>query len=92
MRGVIRHFFFLFFTSFIFIASRPSSFLLQTYNTLVFLGGACIVWYLVWLCCAYEKPSHHTSISDEEFDFLEKEQGEAVIDYEVSVFKALQIS
>lgn len=45
-------------------------------------GGSCILWYLVWLGCSYEKPSHHSTISDHEFEYLEKEQGDDVIDYE----------
>lgn len=51
----------------------------------VFVGGACIVWYLFWLCLVYEKPSHHASISDEEFKYLCDAQGEDVIDYEVRI-------
>ncbi|KAL4225055.1 hypothetical protein ACF0H5_015749 [Mactra antiquata] len=45
-------------------------------------GSLCIVWFVSWLCLVYEKPSHHCSISDEEFDFMQKSQGEDVIDYE----------
>ncbi|XP_071119923.1 vesicular glutamate transporter 3-like isoform X2 [Mytilus edulis] len=44
-------------------------------------GGVCIVWYFSWLCLVYEKPSHHTSISDEEYNYLCDAQGSDVIDY-----------
>lgn len=50
----------------------------------VFSGGVCIVWYFSWLCLVYEKPSHHTSISDEEYNYLCDAQGSDVIDYVVS--------
>ncbi|CAG2225299.1 SLC17A6_7_8 [Mytilus edulis] len=45
------------------------------------IRGVCIVWYFSWLCLVYEKPSHHTSISDEEYNYLCDAQGSDVIDY-----------
>lgn len=45
-------------------------------------GFLCIVWYLFWLCLSYEKPSHHVSISQCEFNFMEKSQGQDTIEYE----------
>ncbi|KAL3842885.1 hypothetical protein ACJMK2_020860, partial [Sinanodonta woodiana] len=45
-------------------------------------AGACILWFIVWVFFAYEKPSHHPLISNAELDYLSKEQGLDVIDYE----------
>lgn len=45
-------------------------------------ASCCILWYLMWLCLSYEKPSHHKSMSDSEFEFLEKAQGLDAIDFE----------
>lgn len=45
-------------------------------------GSACVMWYLVWLCFSYEKPAHHTSMSESEFNFMLHTQGGDSIDYE----------
>ncbi|XP_041366037.1 vesicular glutamate transporter 2-like isoform X2 [Gigantopelta aegis] len=45
-------------------------------------GGIGIVWVLLWLCFASEKPSHHKLISDNELGHLQKSQGDGVLDYE----------
>lgn len=45
-------------------------------------ASCCVLWFLFWLCLSYEKPSHHKTMSDSEFQFLEKAQGLDVIDYE----------
>ncbi|XP_033751828.1 vesicular glutamate transporter 2-like [Pecten maximus] len=45
-------------------------------------GGACVVWYAIWMCVISEKPSHDPHISDEELDFLTTSQGDSSLDYE----------
>lgn len=45
-------------------------------------GGACIVWYVIWMCLIFEKPSHDPYISDSELDFLNTSQGDSSLDYE----------
>ncbi|KAH3802732.1 hypothetical protein DPMN_156412 [Dreissena polymorpha] len=47
-----------------------------------FFGGLCIMWWLLWACLAYEKTSHHTNISDAEFEFMTHARGDDVKDYE----------
>ncbi|OWF54202.1 Vesicular glutamate transporter 2 [Mizuhopecten yessoensis] len=45
-------------------------------------GGACVVWYLIFLGIVSEKPSHDPQINDEELDYLTTSQGDSSLDYE----------
>ncbi|XP_061178058.1 vesicular glutamate transporter 2-like [Saccostrea echinata] len=45
-------------------------------------SGMCILWYFAWLCFVFEKPSHDTSISQSEFEYIIKNQGKYNIEYE----------
>ncbi|XP_041366038.1 vesicular glutamate transporter 2-like isoform X3 [Gigantopelta aegis] len=52
-------------------------------------GGIGIVWVLLWLCFASEKPSHHKLISDNELGHLQKSQGDGVLDYENGIYSSI---
>ncbi|XP_055998700.1 vesicular glutamate transporter 2-like isoform X2 [Ostrea edulis] len=45
-------------------------------------SGMCIIWYFAWLCFVFEKPSHDTSISQSEYEYIVKNQGKYNIEYE----------
>ncbi|XP_064601310.1 vesicular glutamate transporter 2.2-like [Liolophura sinensis] len=60
-------------------------------------SGVAILWYIIWLFGAHERPSHHPSISNEELTMIEKRQGATVIEYEnekipwASIFTSLPV-
>ncbi|XP_067655169.1 vesicular glutamate transporter 2-like [Haliotis asinina] len=47
-------------------------------------GGAGVLWMLVWVLMSSEKPSHHRRISDSELLYLQKSQGNQVVDFQES--------
>lgn len=51
---------------------------------LIVTGAIGMVWFIFWLCLAYEKPSEHPTISEDERTLIEKRQGASAITYGVT--------
>ncbi|XP_074660699.1 vesicular glutamate transporter 3-like isoform X2 [Tubulanus polymorphus] len=47
-----------------------------------FFAGMGIVWFLLWLILAYERPAYHPYISMEEKKYIESSQGDMAFTYE----------
>ena len=62
-------------------ADSPSVYLIVVRS----IGAIGVVLFFVWLVLAYEKPSQHPWISQEECKMIESKQGEAAIIYEVNM-------
>lgn len=55
-------------------------------------GGIGVLYVMVWLWIAQEKPSHHRMITEDELRFIEELQGSDKLDYEVRIMSVFRLN